>query len=108
MTLDFDLENVVTTEFGVGRDDGEAQTFVAVTVDADVQAALQEVAAATWEAMKGQSSDPPKYQPSEKHGAVEYLQLPLDDGLAATVRELHDATNIPVAADVLNDVSRVF
>jgi len=41
MKLGFDLENVIVTEFGVGRDDGNGQTFVTVPVDADVQAALR-------------------------------------------------------------------
>ena len=41
MKLDFDLEKVTVTEFGVGRDDGDGQTFIAVPVDADVQTALR-------------------------------------------------------------------
>jgi hypothetical protein len=41
MTLEFDLGSVTVTEFGVGRDDGNGQTFVAVPVDADVQSVLR-------------------------------------------------------------------
>ncbi len=44
MKLEFDLESVTVTEFGVGRDDDNGQTFVAVPVDADVQIALREMA----------------------------------------------------------------
>ena len=40
MTLHFDLSNVCTTEFGVGKDETDAQTFRCVAVDGDVQTAL--------------------------------------------------------------------
>jgi len=33
MKLEFDLGNVTVTEFGVGRDEGNGQSFVAVPVD---------------------------------------------------------------------------
>ena len=52
MKLDFGLDNVSVTEFGVGRDDGNGQTFVTVPVGADVQAALREMVQATWDAMQ--------------------------------------------------------
>jgi hypothetical protein len=108
MNLDFAIGNVTVTEFGVGIDDGNGQTFVAVPVDADVQAALREMVQATWDAMQKDTHDPPRYEPSEKHGSTEYLFLPLDDDLAATVRELHDAVNLDIDADVLANPSDVF
>jgi hypothetical protein len=37
MTLRFDLGNVRTTEFGLGRDDDNGRTFSHVVVDANVQ-----------------------------------------------------------------------
>ena len=80
MTLDFDMGNVTVTEFGVGRDDGNGQAFVAVPVDADVQGALREMVQATWDEMQVHEDGPAKYEPSEKHGSTEYLYLPLDDG----------------------------
>ena len=73
MKLEFDLGNVTVTEFGVGRDDGDGQTFVAVPVDADVQGALREMVQATWDAMQRDEDGPAKYEPSEKHGSTEYL-----------------------------------
>jgi hypothetical protein len=108
MKLDFDLGKVVVTEFGVGRDDGNGQTFVTVPVDADVQKALREIVSATWDAMQKETDDPPRYEPSEKHGSTEYLFLPLDDDLASTVRELHEAVNLDIDANVLADPSDVF
>jgi hypothetical protein len=108
MKLNFDIANVIVTEFGVGRDDGGGQTFVAVAVDAEVQTALREMVAVTWEAMQNDPDGPARYEPSEKHGGTEYLYLPLDDDLAASVRELHEAANLPLNSHALDDPGDVF
>ncbi len=108
MNLNFDIGNVMVTEFGVGRDDGNGQTFVAVPVDASVQAALREMVEATWEAMQRDVDGPGKYEPSEKHGGTEYLYLSLDDDLATSVRELHQAANLSVNASALAEPADVF
>jgi hypothetical protein len=106
--LSFDIQNVKVTEFGVGRDDGDGETFVAVPVDADVQAALREMVQATWDAMQRDEDGPAKYEPSEKHGSTEYLYLPLGDGMASSVRDLHEAANLDIEATALDDASDVF
>ena len=108
MNLEFDLENVTVTEFGVGRDDGDGQTFVSVPVDADVQGALREMVQATWDAMQKDEDGPAKYQPSEKHGSTEYLYLPLKDAMASAVRELHEATNLDISGSSLDEPADVF
>jgi hypothetical protein len=108
MKLQFDLGNVVLTEFGVGRDDGSKQSFVAIPVDADVQGALREMVGATLTAMKGQEEGPTKYEPSEKHGATEYLTLPLADAMASSVRTLYAATNLDIDSAALDKPSDVF
>jgi len=108
MNLDFDIGNVTVTEFGVGRDDGDEQTFVAVPVDAGVQGALREMVQATWDAMQKDEDGPAKYEPSEKHGSTEYLYLPLDDELAASVRELHEAESLNIDAAALTEPTDVF
>jgi hypothetical protein len=108
MNLAFDIENVAATEFGVGRDEGNGQTFVSLPVDADVQKALREIVSATWQAMQKDTDDPPKYEPSEKHGSTEYLHLPLNDDLVGSIRELHEAANLPLNADALANPDTVF
>jgi hypothetical protein len=109
MKLEFDLGNVTVTEFGVGRDDGNGQTFVAVPVDAAVQGALREMVQATWDAIQqDEDGGPARYGPSEKHGGTEYLYLPLDDDLAGSVRELHEAASLDIDAAVLSDPTDVF
>lgn len=101
MTLDFDLDNVTVTEFGVGRDSGNGQTFVAVPVDKNVQGALREMVQATWDAMQRDEDGPSKYEPSEKHGGTEYLYLPINDEMGASVRGLHEAANLDIDANAL-------
>ena len=108
MKLEFDLGNVTVTEFGVGRDDGNGQTFAAVPVDAGVQAALHEMVQVTWDAMAAYDDGPTMYQPSEKHAGTEYLYLPLDDDLAESIRELHGAASLNIDAAALADPSDVF
>lgn len=108
MKLEFDLGSVTVTEFGVGRDNGDAQTFVAVPVDADVQSALREMVQATWDAMRRHEDGPAKYEPSEKHGSTEYLYLPLADDMASSVRELHEAINLDIKGAALDEPSDVF
>lgn len=108
MNLDFDLSNVTLTEFGIGRDNGDGQEFVTVPVGADVQVALRDIAQATWDALKKDPDGPSKYEPAEKHGNVEYLYLPLDDELATSIRELHEATNLSVDASALSDPVEVY
>lgn len=108
MKLEFDLVNVTVTEFGVGRDDGNEQIFVTVPVDANVQGALREMVQATWESMQQNENGPAKYEPSEKHGGMEYLYLPLDDELAASVRGLHEAASLTIDAAALSDPADVF
>jgi hypothetical protein len=108
MKLDFDIGKVTATEFGVGRDDGNARTFLAVPVDADVQAALREMVQATWDEMQRDEDGPAEYQPSDKHGSTEYLYLPLSDDLASSLRELHEAANLDIEASALADPSDVF
>ena len=108
MRLAFDLGSVTITEFGVGRDDGKGQTFVAVPVDAGVQTALREMVQATWEAMQRDEDGPAKYEPSEKHGSTEYLTLPLSDDMASSVRALQDAVNLDIETAALDEPTNVF
>lgn len=108
MKLEFDFESVTVTEFGVGRDAGDGQNFVAVPVDEDVQGALREMAQATWHAMQNDEDGPAKYQPSEKHGSTEYLYLPVADKMASSVQDLHEATNLDIESGALDEPADVF
>lgn len=108
LKLEFDLANVDVTEFGVGREGDNDQSFVTVPVDAGVQQALREMADTTWNGMKASDDGPKKYEPSEKHAATEYLYLPLDDDMAAAVRGLHQAANLDIDTSALTEPGDVF
>ncbi|HEV7672707.1 MAG TPA: Kiwa anti-phage protein KwaB-like domain-containing protein [Thermoanaerobaculia bacterium] len=108
MNLDFDLGSVELTEFGVGRDDGSDQTFFSVPVDEKIKAALREIVQATWATMHSDPDGPAKYEASEKHGPAEYLYLSLGDALASPLRDLCEATNLPIDTHVLEKPGEVF
>lgn len=108
MNLKFDINDVAVTEFGVGRDDGHGRDFDHVTVDGNVQGALQEMAGATWEVMQAQTDNPPSYEPSEKHESIEYIHLPLNDNMAEAMRNLHEANNLPPDPTALSDPEKIF
>ena len=108
MRLRFHFDSVDLIEFGVGFDSDQKQLFVAVPVDADVQAALREMAILTWETMLQTDEEPEVYSPSEKHGSVEHLYLPLEQELAASIRLLHDADNLDMDAAALKASDGLF
>ena len=105
MALDFGIENITVTEFGVGREADEEWAFVVLPVDGKVQTALQEMVRMTWNAM--QEGDPAPYEPSEKHGSTEYLWVENGNDLEATCRQLHGAVNLTIDAAALNDPNDV-
>ncbi|WP_025769534.1 Kiwa anti-phage protein KwaB-like domain-containing protein [Thioalkalivibrio sp. HK1] len=106
MNLEFDLANVQTTEFGVGLDNEQA--FVALPVDKNVKTALRDMVQETWAAMQKDEDGPKRYEPSEKHGSIEYLYLPKDDEMVSAIRELHDAANLDIVTGALAEPSNVF
>jgi Domain of unknown function (DUF4868) len=105
MNLQYDFSTTVTTEFGVGKDDGPQQKFFLMTVDADIQEALRDMALTTWNSMQSETHTPERYDPSEKHGGIEYLYLPLGNVLA---KAMHNAANLPLNVAALNDPASVF
>src|SRR5438552_4416087 len=108
MPLAFDLQRVTVTEFGVGRDEEQEQSFTLVPVDTSVQTALREMARDTWNAMVKLDDDPREYEPSEKHASSEYLVMRLDSDLATSLRLLHQAVNLPLNAATLADPKDIF
>ncbi|MFN7835221.1 MAG: Kiwa anti-phage protein KwaB-like domain-containing protein [Burkholderiaceae bacterium] len=108
MKLEFDFEQITLTEFGIGRDDGNGQAFVVVPVDEKVQKVLRDIALSTWKIMQDGEEKPTKYEPSDKHGNLEYLYLPLVDDMAAGVRDLHQAVNLPMNAMALTTPGNLF
>lgn len=108
MKLYFDTQNVKLTEFGVGLDDRSGQRFVGVPVDGGVQEALREMVDSTHHAMLANTTEPVRYEPSEKYSSVEHLYLPRDDDLATSLSDLYDAKQLDLDSQALSDPSIVF
>jgi len=108
MELSFDLRQVKTTVLGVGLDLTGQQEFRLVPVGADVQTALGEMAGATLRAMLAVADEPSPYEPAEKYASQEHLYVPLEDELAATMRELYEAESLTTDSNALSDPSAVF
>lgn len=106
--MNFDPNAIRTVQFGVGRDDGDEHAFHCVMVDGGVQAALGEMAAGTWSAMQQLTNDPVRYEPSEQHSGCEHVYLPLGDDLAARMRNLHEAVNLDIDQNALDDTEAMF
>jgi hypothetical protein len=94
MTLLFDFDHIEITEFGIGIDRDNERHFSVIPVDADVQTALQEMAAETWRLMFEKTNAPGTYQPSEKYASTEYLVLPIEEEMVAPMRQLQEASNL--------------
>lgn len=108
MAIEFDFANVVTTEFGVGINQGEQQAFYLIPVDNDVQTALREMTVTTRDAMRELADEPARYEPAEKHEGHEYLHLPIGDDLAERMRVLHQANNLNMNAGALEQPEDLF
>lgn len=108
MKINFDVVSTKLVEFGVGRDDGKNQTFVAIPVDSFVQKSLKEMVAQTWTAMQAENETPLLYEPSEKHAGIEHLYLPVASEMAKGVLELHNAQNLTIDSAALKQSENVF
>lgn len=104
----FDFKKISATEFGVGLEDGEVESFVLVPVDPSVQTALREMVIATRDRMHEIDDPPLAYEPSQKYDSVEHLYISLDDDMATHVRQLHQASNLPVNSKVMSNPSLIF
>lgn len=108
MPVNFDFQNIVATEFGIGMDEDENEVFYAVPVDDDVQGALRQMAGATVFVMTFGGEDPPQYEPSETYEAQTYLTLPIGHDLAEHLRVIHEAVNLPRNADFPENAEEIF
>lgn len=108
MNLNFDIENVKTTEFGVGSYSGSDRTYAMIPVDLGVQTTLQGMVASTCRKMEANAESPSAFDPAEKYASVEYLTLPIDDDLALRPKTLHESQNLNYAPDYLDWMTRCF
>lgn len=98
MRIEFDLSQFRTTEFGLGRRAGrragQVVKYSLLAVDNEVQDALREETQVMLSRVAEEATNPRQYDPAEKYGNDEYLVLPLDHVLSASLAELHEAANL--------------
>ena len=108
MNLNFDIENVETTEFGVGRSIRGDRTYAVVPVHLNVQTTLQGMVQATCHKMEASVEAIATFDPAEKYSSEEYLTLPIDDDLALRLRALHETPNLNIADDYQDWMTECF
>ena len=94
MTIDFDMSHIRTTEFGLGQRVGEVVQYSLLAVDNTVQDALRGETLSMLSRVAQEATNPRHYDPAEKYENNEYLVLPLDHDLSASLAELHEAANL--------------
>lgn len=108
MDLNFDMNSIVTVEFGTGRDIEGGRTFAIAPIDNQVQEALQDMLTKTASALNADEDEPKLYEPTEKYASQEALYIPTNDEYVTELRELHTATNLETDADALNETPSMF
>ncbi len=108
MKLQFDLANVIHLEFGIGQDGPHHNNYAFVPVDKGVKEVLHEMVRATWDTLSELSTNPPRYEPSEKYQSEEYLYLPLDHELSVPLQLLHQAINLDTTTSALKFPNQIF
>lgn len=106
--LDFDQRDVRTTQFGIGRLDGDSRRYTLVPADGDVQEALRTMTSQTVRELKKKADSRSMFDPADKHGRREHLYVPLQDELATPLRGLHDAENLMIDSRSLDEPADAF
>ena len=106
MTLDFSMDQIATTEFGIGRK--TPAMFYFGPVDGRVQVALRAMVRKTLESMEQVMGEVLSYyQPSEKYGSRDYCYLRATDPMATLFRDVSAAKNLPLAPRFPSDLSNM-
>ncbi len=108
MSIDFDFSTIKCIEFGLGLDSTGGPEFVQIPVDTGTKQVLCEMARETANSLMERSDEIQPYDPAEKHGSLEYLSLPLDSTLAASMRDLHTASNLPINTNAASSPESVY
>ena len=108
MNVEFDMAQILTAEFGVGQKAGGEIQYTLLPADNTVQEALQREAASTMASIAQDTADPAQFDPAEKYGNNEYVVLPLQNELAASLAELHEADNLSLSTPQIQRLRNAF
>ena len=108
MNLNVDLQDIRTTQFGIGRSNQDSAAFSVVPSGDDVQKALQAMVNSTVQELEKNIGSRAVFDPADKHGSREHLYIATKDDLATPLRALQEAENLTIDSNVLRDMSTVF
>ncbi len=99
------IEDFRNIEFGICTIIEGQQAIVRIPIDDSVRTMLYEMHEAFYNSYFGIEGDPEQYQPSEKYGTTEKLIIPLNNENLASLQELYNQNNIPIANVALGEIA---
>lgn len=106
MMIDFSLDAVVSTEFGMGVGRGREMEFSVVPIDEEVQEALRAMARGTLDSMSKNDEEGREYNPANKNNGTEYSRIQAGNQFEMVSRTLYDAENLPENDDHVTNLVR--
>ena len=108
MNIAFDMSKVRTTEFGVGQKSSKEVKYSLLPVDDTVQEALLREIQSSLNGIAQQTAAPLYFDPAEKYSGNEYVVLPIQHELAASLTELHEADRLKLESPNLSRLRNSF
>lgn len=99
------IEDFRNIEFGICTIIEGQQAIVRIPIDDSVRTMLYDMHEEFYNAYFGIEGDPEQYQPSEKYGTTEKLIIPLNNENLASLQELYNQNNIPIANVALGEIA---
>ncbi|MYA61783.1 MAG: DUF4868 domain-containing protein [Dehalococcoidia bacterium] len=107
MNLDVDLDQIQTTEFGVGMYQGGSREFAVIPANDAIQTLLLEIVRDTVQGIDN-TLTPPEYDPANEYPPKEYVALAIDHEFALPIAEVHGSDNLAFAVDPLQCLQQSF
>lgn len=99
------IEDFRNIEFGICTIIEGQQAIVRIPIDDSVRTMLYEMHEEFYNTYSGIVGDPEQYQPSEKYGTTEKLIISLNNENLASLQELYNQINIPIANVALGEIA---
>lgn len=99
------IEDFRNIEFGICTIIEGNQAIVRIPIDDSVRGVLYDMHEEFYNSYFAIEGDPEQYQPSEKYAATEKLIIPLNNENLASLQELYNQNNIPIADVALGQIA---
>ncbi len=108
MKINFNLNDIRSVEFGIGREIQKERQFYRIAVNSNVQENLNDMAVSTRERMELITNYPKQYEPSEKYERKEHIFISLENKLVTFLKKLHNAQHFDVDQNALDKTEEIF